>query len=235
MLKLNYALKTDIPKGAESFYSEKDGKFVLDAELPDVSTLEKTLEKERSARRDAEAKSKSLETKFSHLPDDFDAEKYKSLVDGANGSKDLEKALKEQRESIEKVHIKDIDKLKGELSAKDTLVTTHVKNAELRKAMAEANIAKAFMPAVEAMMSQKIKVEGLDVFLDEKPVTEALKAWANSDDGKHFVQAAVNSGGGASSKAGGGDAKKSMPRSEFALLSPDKQMEVSKSGVTLTE
>lgn len=234
MLKLNYAQKTDIPKGAEGFYSEKDGKFVLDAELPDVSTLENTLEKERKARRDAEAKSKNLETKFSHLPDDFDAEKYKSLVDGA-GSKDLEKALKEQRESIEKVHNKDIEKLKGELSAKDTLVTTHVKNAELRKAMAEANIAKAFMPAVEAMMSQKIKVEGLDVFLDEKPVTEALKAWANSDDGKHFVQASANSGGGATSKAGGGDAKKSMPRSEFALLSPDKQMEVSKSGVTLTE
>lgn len=235
MLKLNYALKTDIPKGAETFYSEKDGKFVLDAELPDVSTLENTLEKERKSRRDAEAKAKSLETKFSHLPDDFDETKYKSLVDGANGSKDLEKALKEQRESIEKVHGKDLEKLKNELSEKESLVTTHVKNAELRKAMAEANIAKQFMPAVEAMMSQKIKVEGMDVFLDEKPVSLALKEWANSDDGKHYVQATANSGGGATSKAGGGDAKKSMPRSEFSQLSPDKQMEVSKSGVTLTE
>lgn len=235
MLKLSYAQKSDIPSGAEGFYSEKDGKFVLKAEIPDVTTLENTLEKERKARREAEAKSKETEAKFSHIPDDLTPEKYKSLVDGSNGSKDLEKALKEQRESIEKVHTKDIEKLKGELSEKETLVTTHVKNAELRKAMAESNIAKAFMPAVEAMMSQKIKVEGMEVFLNEKPVSVALKEWANSDDGKHFVQANANSGGGASSKAGNGSSKKTMPRSEFSQLPHTEQSALSLAGITLTE
>lgn len=234
MLKLNYDQKSDIPTGAESFYSEKDGKFVLNAELPDTTTLESTLEKERKARRDAEAKAKDLESRFSHLPDDFDAEKYKSLVDGANGSKELEKALKEQRESIEKVHKQDLEKLQTQLSEKDTLVTTHVKNAELRKAMAEANISKAFMPAVEAMMSQKIKVEGMDVFLDEKPLSAALKDWANSDEGKHFVQAPANSGGGANSKSGAG--VREMKQSEFNNLPPKEQATLMNSGnITLTD
>lgn len=217
MLKLKYTNKSDIPSGAEAFYTEKDGAFVLNAELPDVSTLEKTLEKERTARREADAKVKDLEARYSHLPDDFDAEKYKSLVDSANGSKDLERALKEQRESIEKVHAKDIEKLHAQLSEKDNLVTTHVKNAELRKAMAEANIAKAYMPAVEAMMAQKIKVEGLDVFLDEKPVSVALKEWANSDDGKHFVSAQANSGGGANANSGNANVK-TIARAEFDAL-----------------
>lgn len=235
MLKLNYAQKSDIPKGAEDFYSEKDGKFVLQAEIPDVTTLENTLEKERKARREAEAKSKETESKYSHIPDDLTPEKYKSLVDGANGSKDLEKALKEQRESIEKVHVKEIEKFRAELSEKDSLVTTHVKNAELRKAMAESNIAKAFMPAVEAMMSQKIKVEGTDVFLNEKPVSVALKEWANSDEGKHFVQANANSGGGANPKTGNGSSKKQMPRSEFSQLPPSEQSALSIAGITLTE
>ena len=234
MLKLFYAQKSDIPKGAEEFYSEKDGKFALNAELPDTTTLESTLEKERKARRDAEAKAKDLENRFSHLPDDFDAAKYKSLVDGA-GSKDLEKALKEQRESIEKVHAKDIEKLKAEVSSKDTLVTTHVKRAELQKAMAEANIAKAFMPAVEAMMSQKIKVEGLDVFLDEKPVSVALRDWANSEDGKHFVQASSNSGGGANTKAGGGNATKTVPRAQFDGMSQGERAAFVKDGGKVTE
>ena len=230
MLKLNYAQKSDIPTGAEGFYSEKDGKFVLQAEIPDVTTLENTLEKERKARRDAEAKSKETESKYSHIPDDLTPEKYKSLVDGANGSKDLEKALKEQRESIEKVHAKDIEKFKVELSEKDTLVTTHVKNAELRKAMAEANIAKAFMPAVEAMMSSKIKVEGMDVFLNEKPVSVSLKEWANSDEGKHFVQANANSGGGAGTNQKTGAGVREMKQSEFNNLPPKEQAALMNSG-----
>lgn len=229
MLKLNYAQKSDIPDGAEGFYSEKDGQFVLQAELPDTSKLENTLEKERKARRDAEAKAKELDSKYSHLPDDFDGEAYKSLVDGANGSKDLEKALKEQRESIEKVHAKDIEKLNSQLSEKETLVTTHVKNAELRKAMAEANISKAYMPAVEAMMSNNIKVEGAEVYLNEKPVTDALKEWANSDEGKHFVKAEANSGGGANHNGGGGNVRE-IKQSEFNSLPPKEQASLMGSG-----
>ena len=221
MLKLNYTDKADIPEGADKFYTESDGGFVLNADLPNTTVLESTLEKERKARRDAEAKTKDYEAKFSHLPDDFDDTAYKALIDGASGSKELEKALKEQRESIEKVKSQDIAKIQAELEGAQSLVNTHVKQAQLHRAMTEANISKEFIPAVEAMMSQKIKVEGADVFLNEKPVAEAMKDWAVSDEGKHFVRAAANSGGGATPSIGN-----AVSRDNKASLGGDKASRV---------
>lgn len=236
MLKFKYTDKSEIPEGAEKFYSEKDGEFTLNAEGADTSKLESALNSERKIRREAEAKVKDLENKYSFLPDDLTAEDFNAMKDKSLSSGEIDQKLKEQRESIVKQHQKELDQLKSQLSEKDELVNTHVKSATLQKAMAEAGVAKQFMPAVEAMMRDKIKVEGTDVYLNEKPVTDALKEWAGSDDGKHYVAAPANSGGGThDSGKSNGAGKREMQRSEFDALSSAERMAATKQGIQLTD
>lgn len=237
MLKLNYESKSEIPEGLEAYYAEKDGAFVLQAEGlktdNDVASVKNALDKERKARREAEAKVKDFENKYSLLPDDFDIDEFNRLKDTSQG--DIDAKLKEQRERITEQHTKELSKLQEQLQEKDSLVSTHVKTATLQRAMAENNIAKPFMPAVEAMMKDKITVEGGDVFLNEKPVSDALKEWANSDEGKHYVSAPQNSGGGSNESKSGNGAVKAMNSSEFNSLPPKQQAKLMSSGVTLTD
>lgn len=232
MLKISYESKDDIPKGAESFYIEKDGVFTLNAEIPDTSKLEGTLDRERKLRREAEAKVKDYDAKYGLLPEDFTLDEYNRLKDSGGG--DIEKKLQEQRERINAQHKKEMEKLQSELAEKDGLVHTHIKTAALHKAINEANIAKAFIPAVEAMMASRIKVEGVNVFLDEKPVNEALKSWAQSEEGKHYVSAAANSGGGANGRSGSGNAK-TVTRAEFDAFSQSERMQAAKDGVKVVD
>lgn len=60
-------------------------------------------------------------------------------------------------------------------------------------------------------------VDGKPV-LNGKPLAEALKEWAGGEEGKHFVAAPVNSGGGAPGGAPGGAASKTMTRDDFRRL-----------------
>lgn len=239
MLKYKYDNKADIPAAVQSYYTEKDGVFVLQVDgvktEDDVKSIQDALQKERGLRRDAETKAKTLEDKFGLLPDDFDLDEYNRLKDG-DPSKEIDAKLAEQRERITKQFEKTVDGLKKELSEKDGLVNKHVKTATLQRAMAEVGVSKQFMPAVEALMKDRITVEGDKVFLDEQPVSDALKNWANSDEGKHYISAPSNSGGGTDRTTNGDKPTgKTMSRSEFEGLSPADQMKTSKEGVTLTE
>lgn len=240
MLKTSYESMGDVPDSVKEFVVEKDGKAILQIEGvktdADISALQSVVDKERRARRDAEAKLNGLESKYSLLPDDFNIDEYNQLKDGFTGT--IDEKLKEQRERITKQYNTELEKLKGQVQEKDNLVQVHVKNATLQKAIAEAGVAKQFVPAVEAMMANKLTLEGTDVYLNEKPVSEAMKAWAQSDDGKHYVVAATNSGGGTNTtKANGANNMnvQTMNRSEYMALPSDKKVELAKSGVKLSD
>lgn len=237
MLKSKYTSKTEIPEGLENYYSEKDGDFILQVEgINNVASVSNLIDTERKLRREAEAKVVDFEKRFSFIPDDFDADQFNAMKDKSLSIGEIDAKLKEQRESINSQHQKELVKLQEQLNQKDDLVNTHVKSATLQRAMAEAGVAKQFMPAVEAMMKDKIKVEGTDVYLNEKPVSDALKEWAGSDDGKHYVAAPANSGGGthASGKSNGAG-RQEMTRSDFDALSQADRMATVKSGIKLID
>ncbi len=239
MLKLNYDSKADIPKGAESFYTEKDGKFTLQVEgaksQADVENLQNALDKERKLKREAEAQNKKYEEKFGNLPDDFSLEEYNNLKD-ANSGQNVDAKLKEQRERLTAQFNKDLAAKDKIIAEKDGLVNTHIKDGTLTRVIAESGIAKQFIPAVTAMMKGRVKLEGSEVYLDEKPIAEAMKGWVESEEGKHYVAAPINGGGGDKTTTTNADGtKKTMPRSEFDAQSPEKRMELSKAGITLTQ
>jgi len=237
MLKLSYEDKSDIPEALQDYYAEKDGVYALQAEglktSQDIAAVKGALDKERQLKRSLEAKVKEYESKYALLPDDFDIEEFNRLKDTSQG--DIDTKLKEQRERITQQHSKELAKLQEQLEQKDGLVNKHVKMAALQKAMAENNIAKPFMPAVEAMMRDRIKLEGEDVYLDEKPVSDFFKNWSQSDEGKHYIAAQANSGGGSNTAKSSGGAEKEISRADFEALSGSDRMTAIKSGAKVVD
>jgi len=55
----------------------------------------------------------------------------------------------------------------------------------------------------------------------DKTLDEFVKEWAGSDDGKEFVDAAINKGGGGGGNNGGGGSSEDM-----AKLSPEARLDV---------
>lgn len=234
MLKFKYDSKGDIPAGAEKFYSEKDGSFVLQAEgiktEDDVQSVKDALNNERTKRRDAEKEAKDLKAKFSFLPDDFDSDEYNRLTDTSHG--DVDERLRKQRETLTAQHKKESDAKDAVIAEKDDLIQKHVVEASLSKAIAENNIASHFVPAVEAMMKPKVKVEGTDVYLDEKPIAEAMKLWAESKDGSIYLAADNSNGGGSNQNKpnAGGSNVKTATRADFDAMNDSERMSFSKEG-----
>lgn len=106
------------------------------------------------------------------------------------------------------------------------------------KALIDNKIAPHFHDAVKAMFGSKATITVTDgvenVMIGDKSASDALKEFAASGVGKHYVAAANNGGGG--SNGGGGDrGANSMSRSAFDALDPQARMDFSKAGGTLTE
>jgi hypothetical protein len=108
----------------------------------------------------------------------------------------LEKSTKDSQKTIEK--------LTKDLSDKDGALTQHLIDGGLTDALAKANVAPHFMDAAKAMLRGQAVLKDGAALIGDKPLAEAVTAWAGSDQGKHFVQAPHNSGGGSSGGSGGG-------------------------------
>jgi hypothetical protein len=71
--------------------------------------------------------------------------------------------------------------------------------------------------------------------IGDKALSEFVKEWAAGDEGKHFVQAPANNGGGATGGSGAGTQGKVMPRSQFDALPPQQRADFAKAGGKLTD
>jgi hypothetical protein len=200
----------DAPEGLREHYTEKDGVFVLSIEgmqdHPENVGLKKALDDEKELRRKRTKEADDLKKKLEAIPEDFDIDEYNRLKDGGGGN--IDEKLKEQRERMSASHKKEIDGVKAELTEANDLINSHVKLSTLRRVMNEANIHKPYLGAVEALLTSRITIEGKGkdavVLLDDKPIDEAMKSWASSEDGKVFVAAPGNGGGGGGRGPGGG-------------------------------
>lgn len=65
------------------------------------------------------------------------------------------------------------------------------------------------LKAAKAMLKESVSLsidgEARKAMMGDKPLSEAIKEWAASDEGKHFIAAPNNNGGGASGGGGGAD------------------------------
>lgn len=126
--------------------------------------------------------------------------------------------LTEKLGKAEKASKSEIEKLTKSLNEKDGALNKHLVDAGLTAALVKAGVQAPMMDAVKALLQGKtsIKAENgvYEALIDGKPLAEAVTTWAQSDQGKHFVTAPQNSGGG-SQGGGGKGAAKTMTRAEF--------------------
>lgn len=101
----------------------------------------------------------------------------------------------------------EIERLTRQLEVKDSALSKHLIDAGLTDALAKAGVAPHYLNAAKAMFQSQAKLaaDGAEykALIGDKPLAEAIAEWVGSDEGKHFVAAPANSGGGATGGAGG--------------------------------
>lgn len=116
--------------------------------------------------------------------------------------------LKSQLEKVAKEHTKAIETLQANLNEKDGALQSYLIDNGLNDAMLKAGIKPEFMAAAKAMLKSQTKLMAdngqYSALMGDKPLIEAIAEWAAGDEGKHFVSAPANSGGGATGGTGNG-------------------------------
>ncbi len=144
----------------------------------------------------------------------LDPDEVRKAVENANAGErkaledkgEYEKALTLANEN----HTKEIKKLTDQLGVATSGEKTLRTRTAIDRAMDEAGVAPAFRKAVRAMHTNDISIieqDGSQVaVVGDKSVTDHLKAWAETDEGKNFVGDGGQGGGGAGggNRGGGG-------------------------------
>lgn len=113
----------------------------------------------------------------------------------------------------------------------------------LTEALVANNVAPQFLPAAKALLAGQVtvKAEGDNrlAVVGDKSLGDFVKEWSQGDNGKPFVAAPGNGGGGApGGKAGGGTGAKTMTRAAYNEANKSDPTGVAKffaEGGTLTE
>jgi hypothetical protein len=71
--------------------------------------------------------------------------------------------------------------------------------------------------------------------LGDKALADAVKEWASGDEGKHFVAAPANGGGGAPGSGGASGGGKTINRAQFDALSQAERASFAKDGGKVVE
>lgn len=99
---------------------------------------------------------------------------------------------------------KQIEKLTKDLADKEGALTQHLIDGGLSTALAKAGVAPHFMDAAKAMLRGQASIKDGAAVIGEKPLADHVTEWAGTDQGKYFVTAPANSGGGGQGGNGGG-------------------------------
>lgn len=110
-------------------------------------------------------------------------------------------ALRTQLDKSQKEAAKQIDGLNKALQTKDGALQSYLIDNGLNDALLKVGVRPEMMPAVKAMLKSQTKLQEAEgqysALMGEKPLMDAVAEWAAGDEGKHFVAAPANSGGGA--------------------------------------
>lgn len=109
----------------------------------------------------------------------------------------------------------------------------------LTEALVKAGVASQFLPAVKAMFGTQAKIvadgDVRKALIGDKDLTEFVSSWATSDEGKHYISAPANGGGGASGGTGGSSGQKVWTREKFDSSSHFERSEFAKAGGKVME
>lgn len=157
----------------------------------------------------------------------------------------LETALSEANAKLKaaekdaKTSAKAIADLTTERDGLNTNLTSLLVDQGLTSALTEAKVDNKFLPAVKAMLSPKValKAEGDErkAFVGDKSLGDFVKEWSQGDEGKAFISAANNSGGGVGGSQGGSGGGKTATRAEYDAWNPQERASFFSDGGKLTD
>lgn len=95
------------------------------------------------------------------------------------------------------------------------------------------------LKAAQAMLRSGVAIsadgENRVAKVGDKTLSDYVKDWAASDEGKHFVTAPANSGGGANGGGTGGTGKQTASRTQFDAMGQSERATFAKAGGTVTD
>jgi hypothetical protein len=106
----------------------------------------------------------------------------------------------------------------------------------LKESLTSAGVKPELMKAVSTMLKSEAEIGESGVSLRGKPLADAIKEWASSDEGKAFVSNG-NEGGGATggSKDTGKGGAKTVSRASFDKMDTGQRADFIKSGGKVTD
>lgn len=163
--------------------------------------------------------------------DPAEIDKMQSIIDGLeDGATASTKQAKEQKALLEKAH--------ADLQSESGFTSKLLLDNGLTDALVKAGVSAPYLPAVKAMLSSqaKITIDGdtRKAVIGDKDLSAYVTDWATSDDGKHYIQAPANSGGGANGGASGASVK-TVARSGFDTMSQSERSSFIKQGGKVTD
>jgi SMC interacting uncharacterized protein involved in chromosome segregation len=169
---------------------------------------------------------KSLQDRLEAL----EAEKADAEQKAAEKGGDIEK-IKSQ---LEAKHKKELDTVNAKLEAANSKLHTTLVDGGITEALTKAGVAPQYLDASKALLlKNKAEIEenenGVVVKIDGKPLNEFVTAWAQGDQGKHFVAAPNNGGGGAQGADGKSKAPTDKKKAEYTFT--EKSEFIQKNGL----
>lgn len=150
----------------------------------------------------------------------------------------LEAKLTEATKSLKVVQTES-EKIKKAYETESKVAHNLLVENGLTVALLESGVKNpAYQKAAKAMLAGQVVLvadgENRVAKVGDKPLVDFVKSWATSDEGKAFVDAPANNGGGANGGGNGAVGAKTMTRNAFEGLDPAKKMEFTKAGGALT-
>lgn len=232
-------------KLVEEGKEEEANKLLADHMAADVKGLKDKNEELLGKLKDA----KTGQDELSKRLDAIEEKKNAALAAKATKAGDWDTLKKQLEDSHAKViESKDLEikALTGDKEKLTGQLHNHVVNTGLKDQLVKAKVRPELMEAATALITAKFKGEVGDndgnpfAKFDGKAVDQFVTDWSQTDEGKNFVSADSNSGGGANGANGtgqgaGNTGKKTMSREEFSALSPADKSKASVEGVQLVD
>lgn len=134
----------------------------------------------------------------------------------------------------------EFEKVKKMFEAENSFTSRLLVDNGLQAELLKAGVTNpAHLKAVKSMLSGQVqvRVEGDErkAIIGDKTLADYVSEWSKSDEGKHFVAAPSNSGGGSTGGGNAGGSAKTMPRAQFDKISSAEKVGFLKDGGKLID
>lgn len=134
----------------------------------------------------------------------------------------------------------EFEKVKKMFDAESSFTSKLLVDNGLQAELVKAGVTNpAHLKAVKSMLSSQVqvKIEGDErkAVIGDKTLSDFVSEWSKSDEGKHFVAAPSNSGGGSTGGGNAGGGGKTMPRAQFDKISSAEKASFLKDGGKLID